>query len=204
MKMVKPAFDRAIVKKLIAELQGIDRKMLIQIGVIFGVFIIFIFAFFLPILMQNRHSSKVVRELRMMIQGANIRIARVPEMRKQKEKYGARVKQMRGQFFDPQEIDQIIKVISASAIQNGVRITSSKPSTKTIEFPPPFNQTYVPASYELTVEGSYHSLGYFINNLELYEKSFGISDIHIQKNDPTPGIHQCNLILTAFLKRSKT
>jgi Tfp pilus assembly protein PilO len=115
--------------------------------------------------------------------------------------YGTKTKKVREQFFDAKEADKLIEIISTTAGASGVRISASKPVSKSIQFPPPFNQRYMPISYELTAEGTYHNLGLFINGLEEYSKHFSVSNVEISGDEKSPKIHRCSLSLTAFLKR---
>ena len=178
-----------------------DRKTLIQNGVIAAAFLGFIFFFFLPVWSHNRKTGAQVKELKQKIQSANVKIARIPEMNKQKEMYGVRTKAIREQFFDAKETEKLIEIISTVAAGAGVRISASRPTDKTVAVPPPFDQIYVSVGYELIVEGGYHHLGLFINNLEAYSKHFAVFKLEVVKNEKTEDLHRCTLFLTAFLKR---
>src|SRR3989338_7325667 len=157
--MIKFKREHFNIQNIVGWLWNLDRRLLIQGGIIAFSILLFIFGFFFPILIYNRKATLQVKQLQMMIQGAKKRITHIPEMKKQKEIYGARLKQAREQFFEPQEVDQIIQVISTTASRTGVRITASRPSNKALELPVPFNQLYIAATYELTIEGSYHKIG---------------------------------------------
>lgn len=200
---MKLQFNQLDLKAILEAGKSIDRRILIQGGVILFFSLLFIFGFFMPILMQNKKSVGQVKQLQLMIQGAKTRIARIPEMKQQKEMYGARLEEVRKQFFDPQDIDQIIKVISTTATQAGVRISSSRPSSRAVEFPAPFNQMYMAASYELTLEGPYHRLGTWLNSLERYPKSFGVHDLALEKSEAAPAALRGTVVLTAFFRRTK-
>jgi Tfp pilus assembly protein PilO len=201
--MIKTILEHPLAKKVKEIIEGLDRKVLIQIAVIIVTLVVFIAAFFLPVLMQNKKSIREVKKLKMMIQGAKIKVGRLPEMKKQKEMFGARLKEGRLKFFEPEEVDQIIKVISQTASEANIRISASKPSDKAIELTPPFGQLYVAASYELSIEGTYDSIALFINGLERYQKTFLVSDLRISKGQTNKMEHQCGLVISAFLKRSK-
>lgn len=172
-----------------------------QQGVIIALLAVFILFFFLPIWMQNRKTSAQVSELKRRIETANAKIARIPEMTKQKEEQTSKLQKVRNQFFEAKEIDKLIEIISTAAADTGVRISATRPTYKTVEMPPPFDQIYLSVSYELIVEGPYHNFGSFINALERYPKHFVVSNLEIQNSDKTPDIHKYTLNLTAFLKK---
>ncbi|OGX06102.1 MAG: hypothetical protein A3G87_02640 [Omnitrophica bacterium RIFCSPLOWO2_12_FULL_50_11] len=192
---VKPA-------DLVKWLRSLDRKTVIQWTIIGGALVAFIFFFFLPILGQNSQLLNEKKMLQFMIQQASAKIARISEMKKQKELYGARISGIRGQFFETEQKDELIKIISSVARTTGVRISASEPSKKNVELPPPFGGQYETVSYELIVEGSYHDLGMFINGLERYAKHFVIFELHIAKEKREEArLLESTFTLTAFVKR---
>ena len=178
-----------------------DRKTLIQNGIIAAAFLGFIFFFFLPVWSHNQKTAAQVKDLKERIQSADVKIARIPEMNRQKEMYGARTKETREQFFDAKDTEKLIEIISTTAASAGVKISASRPTDKTVAIPLPFDQTYVPVGYELIVEGGYHHLGLFINHLEQYPKHFAVFKLEVVKNEKVENIHRATLFLTAFLKR---
>ena len=178
-----------------------DRKMLIQNAMIAAAFAIFIFLFFVPILMQNKKMMDQVNNFKWRINQANLKIARIPQLTKEKEIFGARTKQIRDQFFDVKDADQLIGIISTIAADSGVKISASRPVEKPAELPPPFSQMYMSRSYELIVVGGYHNVGSFINKLEHYSKNFSVHNIQIAGGEKNDTAHQCTLIVVAFIKR---
>lgn len=182
-------------------LSGFDRKELIQNGVIIGAFLIFILFFFFPFLARNRQMSQDVSQLTAQVRNAGLLIAKLPEMKKQKEIFGARMEKIRKQFFTPEEAKQLIEIISTTASQSKVRITATQPGTKEAALPEPFQQLYRISSYELTVEGSYHGLGSFINRLEQHSKNFAVPEFKMTENKEAPAVHKAVLVVDAFMER---
>ncbi len=184
-----------------AWLQSIDRKTLIRNGMVAGALLVFILFIFLPLSLQAKKLSTEVKNLKQKISQANLKIAKIPGMIKQKEQFGARIKKLREEFFEPQETDKLIETISTAASESEVKISASRPSAKVLELPAPFDKKYIPVSYELVVEGSYHALGKFINTFESYPKSFAVHDLQITEGaDGATGLRQGTLTLTAFIK----
>ena len=200
--MAKFDFGRQLsVEHLKAKLSAVDRKSLIQNAAMGAALFIFIFFFFLPLLMQNKKMADKLNNLKWKIGQSKVKIERIPELTKQKELFGARTEQVRKQFFDAKEADQLIGIISSMAADSGVKINASRPTEKTLELPPPFAQMYVAQSYELIVEGGYHNLGMFINKLEHYSKNFAVHSIHIASGQKGSSAQQCTLTLTAYMRR---
>src|SRR3989338_3748612 len=125
------------VKDIKAWLESIDRKTLIQNATIVSAFLVFILFFFLPIFFYNRKISEDVKLLREKVNQASTKIAKIPEMTKQKEMFGEQIKQVREQFFEIEEADRLIEIVSTIAANSGVRINASRPSVKSLEFPAP-------------------------------------------------------------------
>ena len=183
---------------------SIDRKTLIQNASVAGAFFVFILLFFFPLLIQNKRLAMEVNGLRTKVSQANVKIARIPEMTKQKKLFGERTKKIREQFFVVDEADKLIEVISTIAAEFGVKISATRPAAKLLEIPAPFSKTYVPISYEFAVEGSYHNVGAFVNSLENYAKNFAVHDLQIAAGDKTMKTQQSAMVITAFLKRPQT
>jgi Tfp pilus assembly protein PilO len=181
---------------------SIDRRAVIQYGIMGIAFLIFLFFFFIPILAENQKMLGKKKALERRVRSASAKIARVPEMKKQKELYGVRIQEMRDQFFEPEETDQLIEIISLTASDAGVRITASKPTKKELELPAPFGQMYIAVSYDLTIEGMFHQIGAFINGLEEYSQNFAIYQIQVYRDKTKGQGLKCSFMLTAFMKQA--
>lgn len=190
-----------LVSKARSYLAGVDRKVLIQNGVIVGAFLAFIVFFFFPILGRNRQAAGEVAQLKSRIHNAGVLIARLPEMKKQKDVFGARIENVRKGFFKAAEANQLIEIISTAANQSKVRISATQPGAKEVTLPDPFQQMYRVASYELTVDGGYHGLGLFTNRLEQYSKNFAVPELKMTRAKETPGVHKAVLVVHAFFER---
>lgn len=185
--------------------QSIDRKILIRNSIVSGAMLFFILFIFLPLVFQAKKLSTEVKNLKQKISQANVKIAKIPEMTKQKELFGTRIKKLRGEFFEPNETDKLIEIISKAANDSGVKINASRPSAKILELQAPFDQQYIPVSYELVIEGPYHAIGKFINTFESYPKSFAVHDLQItEQSEGSGGQRQGVLTLTAFIKHPTT
>lgn len=202
--MRKLATPQISVAQLKLWIESVDRKTLILNLTMVGIFFVFVFFFLLPVVMHNKKMVSEVSGLKTTMGQASVKIARIPEMTKQKELFGARTQKIRERFFKTEDTSQLIEIISTLAAQTGVTISASRPSSKALELPLPFSMTYLPVSYELILEGSYHNLGTFINSLESYSKNFAVHNFQIAKGEKAPTVHQCTIILTAFVQRADT
>ena len=182
-------------------LQSIDQKVLIQNSIVAGSFLIFLIVFFFPLLIHNQKSKGQVDNFKNKLNQARSKILKIPEMKRQKDLFGARVQKTREQFFESEETDKLIEVASAIAGETSVRISASRPSDEVIELPKPFDARYSSVSYELVVEGTYHNLGMFVNGLEEYSKNFSIRNFQILAATKGATVHQCSLTITAYLKQ---
>lgn len=181
--------------------ESIDRKILIRNGIAAGAFLAFVLFLFLPLTIHVKKLDTEVKNMKQKISQANVKIAKIPEMIKQKELFGTKIKKIREEFFEPNETDKLIEIISRAANDSSVKISASRPSAKILELPTPFDKKYIPVSYELVIEGSYHAIGKFINTFEGYPKSFAVHDVRmVEGSDAAKGLRQGSLTLTAFIK----
>ncbi|MBI4358768.1 MAG: type 4a pilus biogenesis protein PilO [Candidatus Omnitrophica bacterium] len=200
--MNKPAFPKVSLSDLKLRMASVDRRTLIQNTIAVGAFLLFTFFFLLPMLVHNHQKAEEVNQLKNRLTQATVKIARIPEMTKQKELFGERIKQVREQFFEPEETNRFIEIVSTTAGDTGVKIKASRPATRILELPAPFSHAYAPVSYEFVVEGTYHNLGRFINGLELYPKNLALTSLEIMGGEEVPNVHRCTFVLAAFIKQS--
>ena len=78
---------------------------------------------------------------------------------------------------------------------------ASKPVEAKFELPAPYNQQYLLASYELTIESGYHNFGRFINDIENYNKWLLVRELNIQsaKGGAAQKL-QCTFQVVAFVQ----
>lgn len=197
-KITIPTISATSIKNWI---QNIDRKVLVQNTIMTSAFFIFVLFFFLPVLHHNKRMTAEVKYLKEQVDSAKSKIIKIPEMRRQKELFGTRIKKIREQFFEAEEGDQLLEIVSSLASEAGVRISASRPIEDASEPPAPFNDKYLALSYELVVEGMYHNLGEFVNGLERYTKNIAVLNFQISvalKNSTT---HRATLVLSTYLKK---
>jgi len=135
--------------QLMLWLSSVDKKTVIQVVIFLFVFLGFIFFFFLPMVAQNAKVGSENKKLELKIHSARGKIARMPEMKQQKEKYGDRIAEVRSQFFKSSDTDRLIEIISTTATNSGVRISASRPSKTEFELPAAFAHRYIALSYDL-------------------------------------------------------
>jgi Tfp pilus assembly protein PilO len=178
----------------------LDRKTLIQNGIICITFFSFIFFFFLPVHSKRNGLKGENLQLANQVRQASGKISQIPRLKEQKDMYGTRIEKMRKKFFEPEEKDQMIEVISTIATELSVQIIASRPSDQEFEMPAEYGQMYGTISYDLTVEATYHNLGTFINELEVFERHFGVYHLIVSKSRANPLLVQAQLTLVAFFK----
>src|SRR3989338_4817559 len=103
-------------------IQSMDRKILIRTGIISGIYLAFLIVFLLPIYIYNHNTGSEVKRLKDKVAQANIKIVKIPVMIKQRDQFGVRIKKIREEFFEPQETDKLIEIISNFAGETGAKI----------------------------------------------------------------------------------
>ena len=175
---------------------------MIQNSIAGSAFVVFVIFFFFPVFRENQRLGTVNRELRTKIQTAHAKIASIPQMKQQKEIYGARIAEVRGQFFDPGEVDQLLEIISKVATGASAEITASRPAEVDFDLPAPFDQQYGIIGYDLTLAGRFHPLGLLINGLEEHAKNFMVYEFRIAKNESDPTVLESAIRLAAFVRKT--
>ncbi len=192
--------EKVTPKALSDWLKTVDRKVLIQFGAIFILFLIFIVFFFMPIAAKQQKAKLGNLGLKRQIQNGNIKAAKLPKMKEDQKLYGARIEAIRTGFFSSSDEDKITEIFTTLAGKSGVRIVATRTSTEKLELPPQFSMLYRVLNYDLTVDGSYHKIGLFMNALEEYERNFAVYHLRLIKSLNTPLMLECQLVLTVFFK----
>ena len=199
--MAKVAKEQISIKKVREWLAKLDRRMLIQNSIFGAILLIIVFVGVVPVFITNQKMIGEVRELQSHVRDATVRISKIPAMKKEKEFLSKRAEIVRQKFFKMGEIDQLIEIISSTAQKAGIRITASRPSNLELKLEAPFDKLYTAVSYDLSIEGSYHQIGWFFNGLERYGKSFIIPNFYLKGKDARSGILQSNFVLAALIER---
>ena len=139
-------------------------------------------------------SSQVTQTFKKLNQ-AKEDIANVP-------KFKRRIKELKGKisFYEKnipaqKEIPVLLGELSRFAKDTKVKISAITPPGKTEKVS---EEPYFEVPIHIKARAKYHNLGFFINKLETADRFMKISDIKIQTNSATPGLHNIQLIISAY------
>ena len=102
-----------------------------------------------------------------------------PEWLRQKEEYAKFIQNAKQRIYQRRETSLLLGAISKLATESRVGIVASQPKDFEGKLPAPFDQQYQAELYELTLEGSYHDLGSFIDRIESNPKFLRVQSFHI-------------------------
>lgn len=205
-----PPTAKAKAKSKPAILDGIkkawqrDRKLVMRRVGITLAFLVFTFGILLPLTLKVNELQRKQKELKAAVMSAEGKISRMPELKNQRTAYQKEIADIREGLFQVRELDQLLGDLSKVAIKVNVRIVASKPIESRLELPSPFNQQFLPATFELVIEGGYHEVGMFLNEIERMPKWLLIREVNMQSGRGGSGSElQCTFQVSAFVNVPK-
>lgn len=166
---------------LIKDLWRKDKKQVIQLAVIAGGLLVLIFFVFLPLFLKIQPMRREAGDLSQQITVAKNKIKKIGELKQQLDLYSKEIDAVEKRFLRIRDLDELLGDLSKLAADSEVVLVGSRPlSEKKQVLPEPFNKKYLSVSYELTLEGSYHQFGKFVNDIEQSERLLSIRDLSIR------------------------
>lgn len=179
MQLPDKPFNQWTTSDFVSIAKTVDKATWIKIGA--GAAVALVFGYFIvwPAWFQRVHVDSQVKAIESQIIRVETLKRKRPEWVKNKEDYLKFISDVKGRLFAPEQASLLLGVISRIADETGVSIISSRPRDDVTEFPKPFNDRYVAARYDFTVEGGYHDLGLFVSRIESYSKNLRVDIFHV-------------------------
>ncbi len=154
---------------------------------------------FKPTLTSVRQAIPEVRTLQNRLVTAKNSITNIPRFRVQIEEMQKRIAVHQNKFSSKQDMSSILKGLSDTAQDTGVKIIAIKP------YPAVENHNQVSSvgyqKFPISVKAScgYHQLGKFLNSLENADTLIRVSDIKITDDSNEDLQHQVYLLVNTFI-----
>ncbi len=178
-----------------------DRNIVIQHAVISGVALIILLVIFLPLFLKTGGLRAKERESQAKLKQIQDAIKKMPEWEKQQAIMENVINKTQIGFYQIRDLDYLLSNLSETAVKNQVHILGSRSIEGKLELPSPFNSQYLTATYELTIEGNYHSFGKFFNEIERQDKWLVIRGVNIEQGRGGGPLRlHCVFQLTAFVQ----
>ncbi len=130
------------------------------------------------------------------IAASQAKAAKLEMLKMENDRLVARINELKEQLPEEKEISTLLKQVSDMGISAGLEIKSWKPSPKVTH---PSGIVYeIPVS--VSVEGTYHNLGYFLSSLTRLNRIVNITDMKLggPKRDRNESILQVSFKASTF------
>lgn len=130
------------------------------------------------------------------IAASQAKAAKLEMLKMENDRLVARINELKEQLPEEKEISSLLKQVSDMGISAGLEIKSWKPSPKVTH---PSGIVYeIPVS--VSVEGTYHNLGYFLSSLTRLNRIVNITDMKLggPKRDRNESILQVSFKASTF------
>jgi type IV pilus assembly protein PilO len=111
---------------------------------------------------------------------SQLKAEKLPELSAENEKLRRKLNALKEQLPEEKEVSDLLRQVSDLALRSGLKILFWRPQAKSTH---PSGIVYqIPVS--ISVEGSYHNLGYFFSSLTKLNRIVNISDIKLAEPKP--------------------
>lgn len=144
--------------------------------------------------------SSKMSQMKSKARTAQEKIKNLPHLRESRKNYIEKITTLENQFFDADQISEMIGIISELAKEAGITIKSSKQYEYKGKDDISKNPFYRPILFRLELEGGYHNFGKFANLLERHSKFIRISEMNAEQSEEKKGKLAMELSVLTFLK----
>ena len=190
-------------QEFLSFLQGLDRRQKLKI-LLSGAGAILALVFFIwPAWIVRPQIQTRVNALKSQIALAENQLRFEPSLIEEHQQYEKRVQQIREKMFSLEETEGLLSILAEMAKRNQVSLISSQPEENTgAELPTPYKEKYRTYSYKMSLQGGYHALASFVNDIENYPKILRVDELSILGQDENPTIHLVEIRISAFVFRA--
>ncbi|GEM_PF-3159006 len=166
-------------------------SVIVLIAFLFGV---------VPNTFQLFQISSKMSQMKAKSRTAEEKIKNLPRLRTHRKNYVEQISNLEKQFFDENQVSELISIVSEIAKETGIRILSSKQYDFKGEDLVSKNPYYKPVLFRLELEGKYHNFGKFVNSLENSKKLIRVSDMTMEKDEEKKDKLKIELSILVFQK----
>lgn len=169
----------------IPEIKFADPKEAKFMMIATGVIAITLLLGIIPNVFQLVQVSSKMSHMKATSRMAQEKIKNLPQLRKNRKAYIDQISNLEKQFYDEDQVSELIGSVSEIAKETGITINSSKQYEYKGNDAITKNPFYRPILIKLELEGKYHNFGEFVNRLERNSKMIRIYEINIQRGEET-------------------
>jgi type IV pilus assembly protein PilO len=156
-----------------------------QVGVFLAVSVALVAAFYqwwaVPVRAEMAERQKKLAGMRVDINRGLATARQLPEFRRQVAQYEARLESLRAVLPEQKDVGDLLRRIQTLATQSNLQIKGFKPA------PIVTKQMHAEWPISLELDGTYHNLGRFFDQVGKFSRIINVNSIHIKAKDkPTP------------------
>lgn len=165
-----------------------------------GIILLTLLIGILPNIYGLVHVSSKMSQMKAKARVAEEKIKNLPRLRSNRKNYTNQISGLEKQFFDLDQISELIGTISEMAKESGVVILSSKQYEYKSKDEVSKNRFYRPILFRLKLEGAYHNFGKFVNLLENDPKFIRVTEMNVEVNEEKKSQLAIELSILTFIK----
>ena len=182
------------------DLKQLDPKEMKFLVVTGSIMTIILLIGIIPNVYELFHVSSKMAQMKSKSRIAEEKIKNLPQLRNNRKAYVAQIVNLEKQFFDVDQVAELIGMISEIAKESGIAIISSKQYEYKGSNAITENPFYRPILLKLELEGRYHNFGKFVNLLERNSKLILISEMNIEPSEKKKDKLAIEVSILTFLK----
>lgn len=174
-----------------------EKKFLMVTG---SIMLIILLVGIIPNVYELFHITSKIAHMNPKSRIAEEKIKNLPQLRNNRKAYVAQITDLEKQFFDVDQVAELIGMISEMAKDSGITIISSKQYEYKGSDAITKNPFYRPILLKLELEGRYHNFGKFVNMLERNPKLILVSEMNIEPSEKKKDKLAISVSILTFLK----
>lgn len=186
-------------QEVVDYLRKLDRKTQVRILSFGGGGLLAFFFIFWPAWWLRPQVLNQGYALRSQIQLAQSQVNQEPKLLEERKSYETFVKETEARLLTQGEQERLLGILAELSKKSGVALLSTQPKDLGEKIPAPFDKKYRFVSYQLTVEGGYHSLAGFFGEIENYPKLLRVVELSIVPQEKNSRVHLGQVQIVGFM-----
>ena len=182
------------------DIKQADPKEMKFLAVTGSIIVIILLVGIIPNVYELFQVSSKMSQMKSKSRIAEEKIKNLPQLRNNRKAYVSQIVDLEKQFFDVDQVAELIGMISELAKESGIAIISSKQYEYKGSDAITKNPFYRPILLKLELEGRYHNFGKFVNLLERNPKLILISEMSIEPAEKKKDKLAIGVSILTFLK----
>lgn len=153
---------------------------------------------FRPIIERNGALSRQIAQRKEDIERAKVGPEALGSLEEEIKQLNPQIEDYQNKLQTKADIPQMLKELNNLAEQLGIKFVSVNPQDRITQPLPETAELLVQIPIKIKLNGGYHEVGKFINNIENLSRFMKVTDLKIEQDPQNIWVHHADLVITSF------